>query len=243
MIHLRHNATGEIVWQRRRAVFLSAIYALVLLFAAAIPALFTSILNIGNEQGNNFSCIYIPAPAEHTDTPAPKHQKTKPASIILPPHIHLDTPSLPAMEADSTMSELTSVETEAEEDDILETNAEALMQIQENPHSSITPATIQKTAQQGKDEYIPPAYQNCPQPPYPVALRRHRKDWRVGVLIHIAPDGKPTEVNITVPSGNTELDRHTRNWILRNWHFSPARTNGVPTASKVSTQLCFTLTR
>ena len=87
----------------------------------------------------------------------------------------------------------------------------------------------------------PPAYLSNPKPPYPDALRSRGIQGSVGVRIAVSPQGTPTAVDITRPSGHAEFDTTTRSWILRHWRFRPATAAGQATASTVSTTVRFQL--
>ncbi len=237
MIHIRHSASGQIAQRRRRSAFLSAVWALSLLTAASISALLIPTLTLVYESGIHLNCIHLPIHSSATAPARLKHQKQGVNTLYATPHIHLDTPTLPTQEANPLLPELAIMEPEPDEQDFLETDAEALRQI---PQKTVSNSPRQNPSQQGEDTYIPPAYRNCPHPPFPPTMRRHRHDRVVGVLIHINSEGTPTEVSITRPSGDATLDHHTRNWILRNWLFTPATKNSIPIAARVSTQLCYT---
>lgn len=87
----------------------------------------------------------------------------------------------------------------------------------------------------------PPAYLSNPKPPYPAGMRQRRIQGSVGVRIAVSPQGTPTAVDITRPSGHAEFDSATRSWILRHWRFHPATAAGRATASSVTTTVRFRL--
>ena len=72
---------------------------------------------------------------------------------------------------------------------------------------------------------------HSPLPPYPSAMRKRRITGSVGVRISVSPQGLPTAVDITRPSGHSEFDTSTRSWILRHWRFQPAATAAVFTTT------------
>ena len=72
---------------------------------------------------------------------------------------------------------------------------------------------------------------HSPRPPYPSAMRKRRITGSVGVRIAVSPQGLPTAVDITRPSGHSEFDTTTRSWILRHWRFQPAATAAVFTTT------------
>jgi len=90
-------------------------------------------------------------------------------------------------------------------------------------------------------DYAPPAYQSAPKPPYPPGLRQMRIEGSVRVRIAISKEGVPTSVAIAASSGYAEFDDAARQWILRHWRFTPARSNGVPVPSAVATAIHFVL--
>ena len=68
------------------------------------------------------------------------------------------------------------------------------------------------------------------------------KQWKANKsTISVAADGSPSSGEITQSSGNSALDRHALRWVLRHWHFHPARRNNSPCESRVLTTLHFTL--
>ena len=87
----------------------------------------------------------------------------------------------------------------------------------------------------------PPAYLSNPKPPYPAAMRQRRIQGSVGVRIAVSPQGLPTAVDITRPSGHAEFDSTTRSWIMRHWRFRPATSAGRAAASSVATTVRFRL--
>ena len=129
------------------------------------------------------------------------------------------------------------MQTEAADDLQLETDAAALLK----PQGSSGNRQEQADAQVLASTYSPPAFRHCPEPPYPARLKQRRTQGCVGVLILINAKGLPSEVIITDSSGSPQLDRHTRNWILRNWRFSPARLGDLPQASQVKTSVVYSL--
>ena len=62
-------------------------------------------------------------------------------------------------------------------------------------------------------------------------MRKRRITGSVGVRIAVSPQGLPTAVDITRPSGHSEFDTTTRSWILRHWRFQPAATAAVFTTT------------
>lgn len=240
MIHFRHSATAQMNRQRHIAAVCSVFYAFLFLFTSALAAYFITSLSPGYDTGIEFIGTHF-TPADKQEPPTkPKHPTTEKISPKITPALYLDTPELPTTEEDIPQTELALLDTPPEEEMQLETDAEALLQ---QPAKREIPPSSQKETPEKVEEYIPPAYRNCPKPPYPPAMRQRREEWIVGVLIEVNDEGSPTEVSITRPSGNHALDRHTRKWILKNWNFIPARRNGRNTPAQVSTELHYTLSR
>jgi protein TonB len=70
---------------------------------------------------------------------------------------------------------------------------------------------------------------NAP-PAYPAAAAARGEQGLVEMLIHIAPDGRATAVDVTTSSGFADLDAAARTAVLA-WHFRPALRDGAPVAS------------
>lgn len=240
MIHFRHNASAQIRNKRRMAAGFSAFYTLLILLTCALAAHFIIPLPPGYEAGIDFQGIHFSPTAEQEPPPELKHPTSKKITPSAPPDLHLDTPDFPTPEENIPLTELALLDSPPEDEMQLETDAEALLQQSEKRKF---PSSSQKEAPEKGEEYIPPAYRNCPKPPYPPAMRQRREERTVGVLIEINTEGTPTAVSITLTSGNHTLDQHTRRWILKNWSFVPARLNGRNTAARISTELHYTLSR
>jgi protein TonB len=69
-----------------------------------------------------------------------------------------------------------------------------------------------------------------PKPAYPLIARQHGEQGRVLLSIHIAPSGRPSEVDIVSSSGFAVLDQAAQSTV-QNWHFNPAELNGKPVGS------------
>lgn len=240
MIHIRHSAAAQIRRQRRMAAICSAFYALFLLLSIFFTAHFIICLKPYYETGCELQGIHFSPSDIQEAPPEPKHQTPEKFSPKTSPVLYLDTPELPTAEVDFSLTELALLECTPEDDFLLETDAEALLLPSERQKS---PAARQEETQKSGEDYIPPAYKNCPKPPYPPVMRQRREERTVGILIEINAEGTPTAVNITRTSGNHTLDQHTRRWILKNWSFVPARLNGRNTAARISTELHYTLSR
>lgn len=238
MIHLRHSAAPTLAQRRRRQAGGSAACTLLLTTCTGLAAWLWPLPPPGTDSCSRLTVIpFTPAPVQLT---APR-QKLLPACR---PNATPELPPLPIACAEYTTDTTAILLGESwEADDVfLETDAEALLHPPRKT-STAPAAQVQKIAKPAPPaHFTPPAYLRNPSPPYPPALRRLRVQGQVGVRIDVAPDGTPTKVCIIQPSGHAALDRHTRNWILHNWHFSPATRQGKPVAAQVSSILQYTLT-
>ncbi|MGN0865970.1 MAG: energy transducer TonB [Akkermansia sp.] len=82
----------------------------------------------------------------------------------------------------------------------------------------------------------PPRYRHAPAPPTPEPARATQ----LRVRIAVSAQGEPTDVEILESSGQSELDRRTRAWILARWSFYPARrADDSPAPSAVITRIIF----
>lgn len=83
-------------------------------------------------------------------------------------------------------------------------------------------------------------YLNNPQPPYPLLARRAREEGTVRLRVHVAADGRPTEVLLHAGSGHERLDLAARTTV-REWRFVPARRSGQAVAGWVEVPIQFKL--
>ena len=74
------------------------------------------------------------------------------------------------------------------------------------------------------------AYRNMP-PRYPEDAARHGQHGVVDIIVHVRPDGRPGQVEITSSSGVTSLD-HAAVEALSRWHFQPQMRGAVPVPSQ-----------
>ena len=74
------------------------------------------------------------------------------------------------------------------------------------------------------------AYRNMP-PRYPEDAVRHGQHGVVDIIVHVRPDGRPGQVEITSSSGVTSLD-HAAVEALSRWHFQPQMRGAVPVPSQ-----------
>lgn len=234
MIHLRHNAGRQIIRQRRQAAWMSALWAFFLLLSSASTAFFSTLLSSVDESGTTLTGIPFTVPSLKEPQPPLKHQKKPRFTPSTPPQHLLVTLPTTEQEHLAAPTELKLAATPPEEEsDFIETDATALLQVIQAEKS---PDPRQKK-EEGTETYVPPAYAQCPSPPYPPALRQRRQARTVGVLIQVSAKGEPTEVSITQSSGISTLDQHTRSWIQKTWRFTPARRNDIPVEARVSTKV------
>ncbi len=79
-----------------------------------------------------------------------------------------------------------------------------------------------------------------PKPAYPLEAREHGEQGRVLLSIHIAPSGRPTQVDIVTSSGFAILDKSAQTTV-QGWQFSPAEMNGKPVGSVLLFPILFQL--
>jgi len=77
-------------------------------------------------------------------------------------------------------------------------------------------------------------------PAYPRDAARRGEQGTVELLIHIAPDGSASEVDVAASSGSVSLDRAARAAVLA-WRFRPAVEDGAPVASILPFRVKFTI--
>lgn len=233
MIHIIHTPAATLASRRRRlaghcSCWVVALGCIVGGWAVQIPVFQAISATPCNFTGVAFIPQEAP-PAESRKTLF--LQPAASAAPLLPP-LPMLTP-----DCDVSTDEMELMQTEAADDLQLETDAAALLK----PQGSSGNRQEQADAQVPASTYSPPAFRHCPEPPYPARLKQRRTQGSVGVLILINAKGLPSEVIITDSSGSPLLDRHTRNWILRNWRFSPARLGDIPQASQVKTSVVYSL--
>lgn len=85
-----------------------------------------------------------------------------------------------------------------------------------------------------------PRYRSTPEPAYPAAARREREQGVVLLAVDVGTDGRPTAVAVKRSSGFPRLDAAAVGGV-RRWRFDPARTAGVPVASRVEIPIRFSL--
>jgi protein TonB len=87
-----------------------------------------------------------------------------------------------------------------------------------------------------------PRYRNTPEPEYPAAARRAHQEGVVVLAVEVDATGRPTAVSVRKSSGFPLLDEAARDGVQR-WRFDPARSAGVPIASRVEVPVRFSLAR
>jgi periplasmic protein TonB len=83
-------------------------------------------------------------------------------------------------------------------------------------------------------------YLDNPAPAYPSASRRLREQGRVLLLVDVAADGLPLQVNLATSSGSRRLDEAALD-AVRRWRFVPARKGTNPVAAQVLVPIVFGL--
>lgn len=83
------------------------------------------------------------------------------------------------------------------------------------------------------------AHPNLP-PSYPRAAAERGEQGTVGIIIDIAPDGRPADVTLASSSGSSTLDQAALR-AVRRWHFRPAMKDGKPVPSVFNQQITFEL--
>lgn len=235
MIHVRHTSSAELARRRIRLLVYCIFCVLGLCTGIAFWAKTQITLILCGDAACNFQGVTfaqeppIPPEKKNIRQPSPARPIYTPQLLV---QVHPET-ALPELE-------LTALEpyfTDEQPDSPLLEIAELC------PPLPATKTAAPPIAGQGptQSKYTPPAYLNCPHPSYPPRLRKQRIEGSVGVRITVAADGAPSEVVIISTSGNAQLDRHTRNWILQQWRFTPAKNDNQPVVSVVETQVRFLL--
>lgn len=233
MIHIIHTPAATLARHRMRLAARCSLGVAAFAFCLAVLASQASILQ-PTASGCDFTGVPF-YPAENAPPPEKSRHPLPQASASMP-----DLPQLPDIHplGPSATGELAFLdETESDAELTIETDASALLL------SPATPAPAKtKTATAEKPESCtPPDYLSCPRPPYPLQLKQRRLQGRIEILIHISPAGHPTEVEITTSSGNSQLDCHTRSWIMLHWRFRPAYQGTKPVAARVRTSITYSL--
>lgn len=243
MIHIIHTPAAELARQREKLMW--RCFVALLPPAAGLICLASACSHPIFQSGDacNFTGIpFEPTRQEEPLSPPPqKHTLPTPrSSIHIPPVLALPLYSVNDTLPLEELPEFIEHENNAAispfdtPDELLEPLAD------QHSAPAATPANQQATAK-SEALYSPPAYHQCPAPPYPPLLRQRRIQGEVGVLITVSAQGIPSTVDISQSSGSAALDKHARAWILRHWQFTPATRNGHPTQATVHTIIRFSL--
>lgn len=233
MIHIIHTPAATLARRRMRQVARCSLGVAASACCIAVLASQSSILQ-PTASGCDFTGIpFYPA------AKAPPLEKARPsltlASVSIPDLPQM--PVIPSMELSPTGEIRFLDEIESDAELTLETNASALLK----PAAPSAPSKTEIAAAGKMESYTPPDYLSCPRPPYPPRLKQRRLQGRINILIYVSPTGRPTEVEITNSSGNSQLARHTRSWIMQHWRFRPAFQGAKPVAARVRTSITFSL--
>ena len=85
-----------------------------------------------------------------------------------------------------------------------------------------------------------PDYSNNPLPEYPPLARQRQWQGVVWLLVDVSDEGLVKNLNVEQSCGHSVLDRAASR-AVKNWHFTPARRAGIPTASQVRIPVHFRL--
>jgi protein TonB len=87
---------------------------------------------------------------------------------------------------------------------------------------------------------IKPSPAEAPRPPYPLAARKRGLQGVVTLMVRVAEDGSPLEVQLKASSGHSLLDESALETVKR-WRFSPARQSGRAVVASVELPVRFSL--
>ena len=236
MIHIFHTSAAQLARKReqlaRRSLVAVGLPGLgVLLWAWSIP-----VVQFHHHSGCDFTGVAF----EALETPpvSPRYLEV-PFQTELAPPAPEKLPVFPEAPPISLPEELALEGADADDeadDSEIETELFPIATKQPGKQTASAPPPAADSG-----AFTPPAYLDCPQPPYPPHLRQRRISGTVGVCITVAADGTPTQVQISAPSGHPALDSLARRWILQHWRFSPACRSGHPIQASVSTSITFAL--
>lgn len=80
----------------------------------------------------------------------------------------------------------------------------------------------------------------APVPEYPASAKRLRQEGVVLLVVEVSAGGRPLAVSVARSSGVASLDEAAVRGV-RRWRFDPARTAGLPVASRVEVPIRFSL--
>ena len=237
MIHIIHTPAAMLNRQRQAQALRAFALVLPPWLGVMLWAFFTPLISPSGNDDCNFAGIhYIPGGDVTNESPAHPHPRQVSLPAIRP--VTVDKPLCPDLPAINhpLLPDLP----EAEPDEHpLETDEESLLA---SPTSKPAQQTVHiRATAAASDLSTPPAYAQCPKPPYPPLLRRQRVQGSVVLSLCVNAEGNPITGEIVQSSGNALLDKHALNWVLNHWRFTPARRNNTPCDARVSTTLHFTL--
>ncbi len=87
-----------------------------------------------------------------------------------------------------------------------------------------------------------PVYLHNPEPPYPRAELRRRREGSLLLRVSVAPDGHVESVEIGTSSGVSAFDRAAIR-AVRHWRFRPATIDGIPARGVVEVPIRFSIRR
>lgn len=246
MIHIIPSRNTAIIRQQKRQAGVSTCAALLLTLGLALCGYLSPLLQWNHHAGTNFTGVtFIPQaePCIPQEKPAAELRIQPPPA---PPVIAFD---LPAPAPELAAEELPDIDYAEEapppfyefQGDFSEA-AHTAPPLPPQPRQKSGAGTSPEPTKSDAGTFTPPAYKNCPQPPYPAAMRSRRLQGEVALSIIIGTDGLPQSVEITTSSGHPTLDRQARRWVQHNWSFIPATRNGRRIESRVNTTIIFTLT-
>lgn len=247
MIHIIPSRRAAIIHQQKSRAGVSTCAALLLTLGLALVGYLSPLLQWNHHSGPDFKGVAFIPPAKQDITPEPPKAQLQILPPPAPPVIELE---LPAPSPELAAVELPDIEFpedppppfyEAQDTSFLVAPTEKPLP----PPTRKKPATRNNPAQADSNagSFTPPAYKDCPQPPYPATMRSRRVQGEVALSITIGADGLPQSVEITTGSGHPTLDRQARRWVQQNWSFTPATRNGHHIESRVNTTIIFTLSR
>jgi protein TonB len=78
-------------------------------------------------------------------------------------------------------------------------------------------------------------------PPYPEMARRLGQQGQVRVHIMVGANGQVTDVAVVKSSGSDILDDAAKSWVLSNWRYRAATTDGANVAAETDAIVMFDL--
>jgi periplasmic protein TonB len=185
--------------------------------------------------------MVVHEPADATLPLAPHRPAAAPVARAEPKPARLRQPMLPTPPA-AEEARAVARESHAERTDSEPVNAEPLPR---GAPEAATSAPSSDTLHGTGDPIVPPSfnaeYLDNPAPIYPPAARRLHEQGRVLLLVEVAPDGMPRQVNLATSSGSPRLDEAALA-AVRRWRFVPARKGSSAVPAQVLVPIVFGLT-